>query len=233
MATDPAVDAYVCFPDAKLTESLIKKALDDLYPFIKINFSPPPPESSTQGILQWSTYDLISHELTISSPKTVLSSSYIIRKCLIRKHFLHRAIQAYLAKNNDSALIDSIPKTWDIEITHADELEELWIDELYDLASILPDDSVDGDVQADEKWFILKPGMADRGMGIRLFRSKAGLQRVFESFEEDSEDGAGSVSDQEDDPTKVVTSHLRHFVIQVKRFMVIVSSLTWIIRNIF
>lgn len=226
MATNPIVDAYVCFPDAKYTETLITKALDDLRPLVKVHLSSPPAESSTQAILQWSTYDLISHELTMSHPKTVLSSSYIIRKSLIRKHFLHRAIQAYLAKNSDSRLINSIPKTWDVEITHADELDELWIDELYDLADILPDDSVDSDGVLRDKWFILKPGMADRGMGIRLFRSKAGLQRVFESFEEDSEGSTGNVSDGEDDPTRVVTGHLRHFVIQVKQSMVIFNSLT-------
>ena len=51
--------------------------------------------------------------------------------------------------------------------------------------------------------------MADRGMGIRLFHSKDSLQQIFEEFEEEED---------EDNPsdTAVVTSQLRHFVIQVR-----------------
>ena len=63
--------------------------------------------------------------------------------------------------------------------------------------------------------------MADRGMGIRLFHTKEDLQQVFELFEEDSD---GSDDDDDDDKrndssaTNVVTSQLRHFVIQVQAF---------------
>lgn len=51
-------------------------------------------------------------------------------------------------------------------------------------------------------------------MGIRLFNSKASLQDIFEEFEDiDSED-------EDEDPnnnngTAVMTSQLRHFVVQV------------------
>jgi hypothetical protein len=57
-------------------------------------------------------------------------------------------------------------------------------------------------------WWILKPGMADRGMGIRLFNSKDALRQIFEDFDSYSED-------DEESSTGVVTSQLRHFVIQV------------------
>lgn len=50
--------------------------------------------------------------------------------------------------------------------------------------------------------------MADRGMGIRLFHSKDSLQQIFEEFEEEEDDENPS-------DTNVVTSQLRHFVIQV------------------
>lgn len=52
-------------------------------------------------------------------------------------------------------------------------------------------------------------GMADRGMGIRLFNSRDALQYIFDDFE-DAED------DTEDTGTSVVTSQLRHFVVQVE-----------------
>ena len=56
-------------------------------------------------------------------------------------------------------------------------------------------------------------GMADRGMGIRLFHSKDSLQQIFEEWEEE---------DDEENPsdTAVVTSQLRHFVIQVRSLLV-------------
>jgi len=59
--------------------------------------------------------------------------------------------------------------------------------------------------------------MADRGMGIRLFHSKEDLQQIFELFEEDSD---GSDGDERNDgsATDIVTSQLRHFVIQVQAF---------------
>lgn len=62
--------------------------------------------------------------------------------------------------------------------------------------------------------------MADRGMGIRLFTSKDGLQHIFEEFEGDSDsedetDGTVEI----DSKTAVITSQLRHFVVQVERII--------------
>jgi len=143
----------------------------------------------------------------------VLSSSYIIRKALIRKHFLSRCLTAYITKH-DSALKNAIPRTWDLDIAFADELGEMWSDELWDLAQEIDDPN---------KWWILKPGMADRGMGIRLFNSKRGLQQIFDKFEEDFDDtdehGTG-----EGEPTAIITSQLRHFVIQVETPARLLSS---------
>lgn len=65
------------------------------------------------------------------------------------------------------------------------------------------------------QWFILS-GMADRGMGIRIFHSKEGLQSIFEQFEEESDSDNGEPGkDEQDAGSSVVTSQLRHFVIQV------------------
>lgn len=49
-------------------------------------------------------------------------------------------------------------------------------------------------------------------MGIRIFHTKDDLQAIFESFEEESDE---EDEDQEGNATAVVTSQLRHFVIQV------------------
>jgi len=120
-------------------------------------------------------------------------------------------------KRDQSLLKEAIPRTWDLEISYADELDEMWSDELWDLGERLDD---------PDKWWILKPSMADRGMGIRLFNSKTALQQIFEEFDSDSDDEA--------DETAVITSQLRHFVIQVgqhKMYLNLIKSLAR--RNIY
>jgi tubulin---tyrosine ligase len=227
--------AWVSFPDAPLTAQLICSALRSNFPAIPIVTSDNPPfessEVSSSGeeptlFLQWSTYDSLSHERTHSEPQRVLSSSYTIRKSLIRKHFLHRSLLAYTTKHPDAYLNRSgaVPKTWDIDISWADELDELWSDELWDLGELL--DSTDADDLAVPRWFILKPSMSDRGMGIRLFESKEALRDIFLGFEEnESDDSDDQIPDSEGDGTEVkdtsvIASQLRHFVIQV-------NTLSW------
>ena len=212
MADTGQIYAFVSYPDAPYTENLVKFALISLSSAFAIHRKAPPPDQTRNAILQWCTYDEMLHELTLEHPQTVLSSCYAIRKSLIRKHFLHRTIQEHTAKNPDSSLKGCVPATWDVDIGHSDELDEMWVDDLYDLAEILPDVGTP-DSTEKERWFILKPGMADRGMGIRLFRSKEGLQNIFDSFE-----GSGGEDDEYEEPpnnTSIVTSQLRHFVIQV------------------
>ncbi|KAJ7456677.1 TTL-domain-containing protein [Mycena latifolia] len=194
-------DAVVSWPTAPVTKSLVLNALQSLNPPPAIVASPAGDRS-----LLWSTYDDIDHELVHSQRDTVLSSSYTFRKALIRKHFLSRCLHSYVTKNPDSNLKDAVPKTFEIELSFVDELEEMFLDELWELGRELEDGG---------KWWILKPGMADRGNGIRLFNSKTALEKIFEDFEEaESDDDAGNESNGEEDKTAVVTSQLRHFVIQ-------------------
>jgi tubulin---tyrosine ligase len=204
-----AVTAFVDWPHAPLTKCLVEQALNSLpHPFniqalLPKDFAPNPP---TKKLIQWATYDSIDHELTARARDTVLSSSYIFRKALIRKHFLSQTIRYYVTKHPGSPLVHAVPRTWEIELSFVDELDEMWTDELFDLAEFLGDQS--GSIP---RWYILKPGMADRGMGIRLFNSKEGLRSIFEEFEEneDAED------EDESSDTGVLTSQLRHFVVQV------------------
>ena len=88
----------------------------------------------------------------------------------------------------------------------ADELDEMWADELFDLSDFLK-----GAKYSEPRWCILKPGMADGGMGIRLFNSRIGLQSIFEGFEENDD-----TEEEEGDNPGVVASQLRHFVVQVR-----------------
>ncbi|KAG8931722.1 hypothetical protein FRC01_000924 [Tulasnella sp. 417] len=226
---------------------LVKNSLLKSLPEVDITFLTSPeevealaasPPEAGLNILQWSTYDVILHELTLraslppppsaqelahrkplTSSLRILSSSYTIRKALIRKHFLHQqTFVNYLTKHPESPLTRAVPKTWSIDIAFADELDELWADELYDLGELIDHGNEN---EPSMKWWILKPGMADRGMGIRLFRTRDELLQIFQSFEDDepseeeveSGDEISKISD-EDGNTRVSTSQLRHFVIQ-------------------
>ncbi|KAI0824268.1 tubulin-tyrosine ligase [Trametes gibbosa] len=207
---DSHFTAFVSWPSAPLTDRLVRSALATLLPPPSIITTLPDIAASPARLLQWTTYDNLDHDLTFAhNPGSkVLSSSYVIRKALIRKHYLSRCIHNYLVKHPDSILTWGAPRTWELELSFADELDELWGDDLYDLS----DDIEKGD---PSKWWILKPGMADRGMGLRLFHTKEELQAIFEEFEkEESDDDEGGVSRADRPDTTVVTSQLRHFVIQ-------------------
>ena len=216
------VNAYVSWPTAPLTASLVQGALKKIkIPISNISSA----QKNDYSLLQWSTYDEIDHERVHLNHGTVLSSSYIFRKALIRKHYLSRAIRSFLTKHPSSVLSNATPRTYEIEISFADELEEMWADELWDLGN---------ELSFENSWWILKPsafslkslyfrfslfiysGMADRGMGIRLFHTKEDLQQIFESFEDDSDESDDERNDGSS--TNVVTSQLRHFVIQVQAF---------------
>lgn len=213
MARDPTI--FIAWPSAPLTNSLVHASIAALglsAPILSVLPSPPP-----SALIQWASYDSIDHVLTASQPSHVLSSSYTIRKALIRKHFLARCIQSYLAKRPGSFLAKAVPLTWDIDIAYADELDEMWSDELWDLGSTL--DANGGDIK---RWFILKPGMADRGMGIRLFDSKDALHSIFREFDCDPDD-----DEADETTTSVMTFQLRHFVLQVS-----IMSLQWVFKLI-
>jgi len=79
----------------------------------------------------------------------------------------------------------------------------------------------------EREWWILKPGMSDRGQGIRLFSTEEELQHIFEEWEAeapdsddegDQEKSGSSISEVKKDATEgddyIVTSHLRHFIAQ-------------------
>lgn len=216
---------FVNWPSSPFTESLVRSALLALPNVNSASIYSIRPQSFS-NLIQWSSYDEIDHVLTHSHSThhdlRVRSSSYVIRKALIRKHFLSHCIRSYLTKHSSSILQTAVPRTWEIEISFADELDDLWADELWDLSDILDSNNAHASPpppETHDRWWILKPGMADRGMGIRLFNSKDGLRRVLEEFDDYESDGEGDDNDGRAtgtarDNTAVVISQLRHFVIQ-------------------
>lgn len=131
-------------------------------------------------------------------------------QALIRKNYLATAVAHRLAKHPDSILKQGIPKTYAFEIAHADELDELFYDELYDVAQSLEDEGSD-------RWWILKPAMADRGQGIRLFNSKEALQAILDSFDDEDSDDEDEEDKEGQSSTKVSLNSMRDWVIQVRQ----------------
>jgi tubulin---tyrosine ligase len=133
------LSAFTSFPSS-YTQNLILQALTSVIPRLSLTFEPP---TNTTDIpaLQWSDYDLLNLDTIQANPTTQLISSYVYRKTLIRKQNVHHAIAEYLAKQryrgNVSVLENGVPKGWTIDIQMADELDELLMDELYDLREAL------------------------------------------------------------------------------------------------
>lgn len=132
-----------------------------------------------------------------------LINSFVYRKSLIRKHYLSHTIHSYVVKNPNSILTRSFPETFNIEVDYAEFLEDA-LDEVYDLKQ---------ELEKNEKFWILKPSMSDRGQGIRIFKTIDQLQEIFDGFEEEDTDDEGEFNYTEDNHG-IITSQLRHFVVQ-------------------
>lgn len=162
-----------------------------------------PITGSIQGkTFQYGEYEDLDFDLLHSSPDKYLVNSYIYRKALIRKHYLAHTVHSYVVKNPQSILTKAFPETFQLEVDYAEFLEDS-LDEAYELRS---------EIEKGEKTWILKPSMSDRGQGIRLFRTVDQLQAIFDSFEELPTDDEGEDASEENHG--VITSQLRHFVVQ-------------------
>jgi len=77
-------------------------------------------------------------------------------------------------------------------------------------------------------------GMADRGNGIRLFNSRESLEQIFEEFEGNENSDEENENEAAED-TAVITSQLRHFVIQVRLTFLFIENtiLSLFSRNIY
>lgn len=183
----------------------------------------PNPEAN---VLQITPYEAIDWDFVTAHPETCLVNSYMLRKALIRKHYLAATVEQWVAKRPQSVLKDHIKRSEAFEVDYAEFLDDALV-ETFDLRASLErnetllsntDDA--GERKGEEaakgiEWWILKPGMSDRGQGIRLFCTMAQLQDIFDGWEAERPD-----SEDEDDENKndggdyITTSQLRHFVAQ-------------------
>jgi hypothetical protein len=204
-----SLTACISYEDP-LISTLILESLSSVIPSLTHVTNP-----STAN-LQWSTYELLNFDHLLHHPRTTLCNSYIFRKALIRKHFLANTVAQWLAKNPASILSRSVPRTFLLECDFAEYLDEA-LNESFELRDAVMGN--EGRGGGERSWFILKPSMADRGQGIRLFSTMKELEEIFEEFEaqeeeEEEEEEKENIRGQGSRDTGVIANQLRHFVIQ-------------------
>ena len=222
----PHIHALIDYSD-DYVQPLLLKALSVLpaesFTIIDSLASLPPGGS----VLQIQQYELLPFESVVASPATHFINSYVIRKALIRKHYLSTTVAHWISKHPDSSLKRHVKPSVEFELDYAEFLDEALV-EAYELK-----ESWQRNEELSEEgkeWWILKPGMSERAQGIRLFSSEEELTGIFEEWEPDSEgeeeeDDEGEVgkvtSDQQetsvtkgDNDDRIMTSHLRHFIAQ-------------------
>ena len=183
--------------------------------------------SNDSKFLQWRQYESLDFDKLMSGSDASLSNSYVIRKALIRKHYLSMTVSHWLTKNPESSLKRHVKPGVEFEVDFAEFLDDALIEAFELHESWQRNASKD---PSEREWWILKPGMSDRGQGIRLFSSEEELTEIFEEWdppsddEEDEDDEAAHSGDEEtpsaskaendDDDNGIMTSQLRHFVAQ-------------------
>ncbi|KAF3761472.1 sure-like protein [Cryphonectria parasitica EP155] len=210
-------------------QPIILSALQSLVPPSRLRLLPANATAVPPGtkLLQIRAYEAIDFDRAMASPSTSLINSYIIRKALIRKHFLSATVDHWVAKNPTSSLRAHVRRGEAFEVDYAEFLDDALV-EAFDLrASLEANEEVGSDAAEKREWWILKPSMSDRGQGIRLFSTMDELQGIFDGWEEDepsSDDDDEEEEEDEDQPGDddngqhnkdyITTSHLRHFVAQ-------------------
>ncbi|QIW95110.1 hypothetical protein AMS68_000628 [Peltaster fructicola] len=168
-------------------------------------------------LLQWRQYESIDFDRLMQNSRSDLANSYVIRKALIRKHYLSNTITHWLSKNPESELKKHVQPSVEFEVDYAEFLDDALL-EAYELHESWGRNSALKDDQRE--WWILKPGMSERGQGIRLFSSEEELTAIFEEWdppsdEEDMDDSANEeTSIMHSQKSDITTSQLRHFVAQ-------------------
>lgn len=212
-------DAYV---QPLLLEALKARLPSELLLLIKDASELPSPQAR---YLQWRQYESIEFDSLMEHSSTCLGNSYIIRKALIRKHYLSATVSHWLTKNPESALQKHVKPSVEFEVDFAEFLDDALL-EAFELKESW--ERNEGKEASEREWWILKPGMSDRGQGIRLFSSEEELTEIFEEWDppsdnedEDDAEHSGdealakpSKGDNEEAGNGIITSQLRHFIAQ-------------------
>ena len=188
--------------------------------------------SPSSPLLQFTSYEALDFDYALQHPATSLVSAYIIRKALIRKHYLSTTISTWIVKHPESLLRNHFKPAVHFELDFAEFLDDALVD-AWDLnESFARNESMQDNPQCKE-WWILKPGMSDGGNGIRLFSTLEELREIFEEWDIDEEDTDNDLGEAEkvslcenvsempegqrdgsEPPDAGMTSQLRHYIAQ-------------------
>ncbi|KAK9459899.1 tubulin-tyrosine ligase family-domain-containing protein [Lipomyces oligophaga] len=192
------VSAVVGYPEDSYIYPLLMDALATEFPEARVSQSL---DGRVEKLFHYTDYEDLDFDRLMVDQTGYLSCSYVYRKALIRKNFLAHAIKSYRAKHPETILATHFPESYELELDYAEYLDEM-LDDIYEFRD---------ELDKEQEWWILKPSMSDRGQGIRIFKTRQQLQDIFDSFEEPSDDDEGS---GEEIANGVVTSQIRHFLIQ-------------------
>ena len=225
------IEVVVAYDDAYV-QPLILSALSSVFPKDLLNLVKELPQkkaplswtdfasSPDSNILSMTAYEDIDFDFASSHKRSYLINSYMIRKALIRKHYLTTTVDHWVAKNPDSILKTHVKRSEAFEVDYAEFLDDSLV-EAFDLRESM-DRNAEAQEPSDREWWILKPGMSDRGQGIKLFSTMDELQKIFDTWEAERPD-SDDEDEEETEPTDatdnkeadyITTSHLRHFVAQ-------------------
>ncbi|KAF3007475.1 hypothetical protein E8E13_004852 [Curvularia kusanoi] len=173
---------------------------------------------SSTPCLQFVQYESIDWDRLMSHSES-LANAYVIRKALIRKHYLSTTIANWITKYPDSALKRGAKPSVEFEVDYAEFLDDALVEAWELKESWARNEEVGEEEKEKREWWILKPGMSDRGQGIRLFSSEEELTAIFEEWDpesddEEEEEDARSDAGDKDEGDGIITSQLRHFVAQ-------------------
>ncbi|KAL2157231.1 hypothetical protein VTH06DRAFT_6367 [Thermothelomyces fergusii] len=87
-------------------------------------------------VLQIMPYESIDFDYASAHPDTCLVNSYMIRKALIRKHFLSATVDNWVAKHPDSVLKTHVKRSEAFEVDYAEFLDDALV-EAFDLRESL------------------------------------------------------------------------------------------------
>ncbi|KAF2111761.1 tubulin-tyrosine ligase family-domain-containing protein [Lophiotrema nucula] len=220
----PKFYAHINYEDPYV-QPLIHKAFRSILPYGSYRFV-----ESLDNIIdpnaptfQWLQYESINWDHLLQTPAAALANAYVIRKALIRKHYLSTTVANWITKHPGSVLKKHVRPSVEFEVDYAEFLDDALV-EAYELRESWERNASQQDDAKKEYW-ILKPGMSERGQGIRLFSSEEELTSIFEEWDPESDDeDEDARSDTEDSPSKddskkeegngIITSQLRHFIAQ-------------------
>lgn len=179
----------------------IKQAMMKFLPNYKIQ-SKLPDFDLVQKIFQYGDYEQIDVDKLMLESSKYFANSYIYRKALIRKHYLAHTVHSYVVKHPESILKTAVLPSYTLDLDYAEFLDDS-LDESWELRHEIE--------FASGKWWIVKPSMSEKGQGIRVFKTVEDLQKIFDSFDDESDDDDSA---EFIDDNKIVISQLRHFIVQ-------------------